>query len=276
MSLEHRLLLPSWVSTVFSLELRKAFSYRANFWIDFFGSVSVQLITAYFLWRAIFDYSGKSTLSGYSFYHILLYTILAKMWQRVNYGSDLGVCSREIYTGTLTRYIIYPVSLIGYKFTVFWAQSLIYLQYLLFGYLVYFVIFPIPPEVNISSASLVRAVLAMFFGGSIYFFTILCIDFVAFWAENVWSLLIMNRFVSSILGGAMVPLALFPDRVRSLLECLPFYYFTGFPIRVLLGEVSAHDWAVGMAWASFWTAFFWTMASIILSRGRYRYSGAGV
>ena len=38
---------------------------------------------------------------------------------------------------------------------------------------------------------------------------------VAFWADNVWSLMVTQRFVSALLGGAMLPLAVFPESAQA-------------------------------------------------------------
>ena len=97
-----------WAPHVMALELRKAFAYRAEFWIRFVVGSSTALVVAYFLWGAIFASSGQATLQGYSFHGILFYCVFAALGSRIVTGGDgQGAISQEIYDGTLTRSLIY-------------------------------------------------------------------------------------------------------------------------------------------------------------------------
>src|SRR5207249_1877794 len=102
------------------------------------------------------------------------------------------------------------------------------------------------------------------------------IQLVAFWAENCWSLLVAHRIVSSLLGGLLLPLALFPAWARPALNALPFRYMFGFPVDVLLGRVAPADYAVGMTVAVAWCGISAAVATGVWRRGTQQYTGVGM
>ena len=62
------------------------------------------------------------------------------------------------------------------------------------------------------------------------------------------------RFIAEILGGMMLPLAVFPGDAPAALEWLPFRFFFSFPTRTLLGEVRLGEWLAGMAMMAGWSS----------------------
>ena len=106
----------SWHTHVFSLELRKAFSYRSDFWANFVGVVLTELGVAYFLWRAIFAVRQVDSIGGYTFRGMVLYYLLVPLFTRLMRGNEQGYMSNDIYDGSLSRYLVYPVSFLGSKY----------------------------------------------------------------------------------------------------------------------------------------------------------------
>ena len=94
--------------------------------------------------------------------------------------------------------------------------------------------------------------------------------------DNVWSLLIMVRFSVGLLGGAMIPIAFFPEHVQVILNYLPFRYLAAFPINCFLGKVTFADWQTGIAVTLFWSLIFTGCALLIWNRGKYKYTGVGI
>ena len=99
---------------------------------------------------------------------------------------------------------------------------------------------------------------------------------VAFWADNVWSLNVMLRFLSELLGGLMLPLSLFPQWAQDVLMWTPFPYLFYVPVMTLLGEVGAAEWAFGMLVTVVWTAVMAGVALAVWWRGRLSYTGVGI
>ena len=262
---------------IMSLESRTRMSYRVDFWINVAVGFLVEFGIAWFLWRAIFDQSGGQRIGGYTFDGMVVYylaVILVGKLVRTNRFE--GAVSGDIYEGGLNRYIVFPAAYFPFKYAqhlgtlVPWA-----LQFLLFGGVMLFVL-DLPPEMTPTFSGVVMAFAAIALGNLLYFVLDFVIQIIAFWADNVWSLDVAKWFVASLLGGYMVPLSVFPDRIRGPLEMLPFRFFFDFPARVLTNQVAPEEWAAGMALGTAWIVLFAAVARVVWSRGRLRYTGVGI
>jgi len=102
------------------------------------------------------------------------------------------------------------------------------------------------------------------------------VQLVSFWADNVWSLNVMLRFSTELLGGLMLPLSLFPQWTQDLLVWTPFPYLFYVPVMVLLGEVGVVEWAQGLAVAAGWIVVASLIALRVWRRGTLSYTGVGI
>ncbi len=270
----------TWLWKYFLSELKRSISYRVEFWIGLFGNIGSQFAVAFFLWRSIYAERGATLLEGFSFGTLMAYYLLAPLVERVIHGSDFGTISRDIYDGGLNKYLVYPVSFFGAKFmthlahTAFAAIQLGILWLLLLG--------PLPHLFGSSASTVVdlpRMICAAILIGLsilVQFFMTACLEQVAFWADNVWSLNIMMRMIMGLTGGALLPLAFFPEAVAQGFRYLPFHCFIDLPVRLLLGQAKVNEALSGMGVAVIWALFLSAVANLLWRRGLLRYSGAGM
>lgn len=256
------------------LELKKLFSYRVEFWIGFAGTVLSQFGVAYFLWKAVFAARGTGSVGGYTFGALMLYYLMVPLVERVVNGQESGFMSGEIYDGGLTRYLLYPTSYFRIKYVAKLAQTTVFLSQLILILALFLAVFRAP--YSLSARSVAMAVPVFLLSGLLAFVLTACIDMVAFWADNVWNLLILNRMVSSLLGGGLLPLSLYPEAMREALDWLPWSRLVSFPIRCLLGEVGAADWLRGMGLTALWFAAFAALAACLWRKGVKGYAGVGI
>ena len=265
----------SWVGSVFSTAFKKQIAYRVDFWIQFgsviFGSVGL----AYVLWSGIYSNQGATTLGGYTLQGMIFYYAFTPVIQRLMNGTDWGLAAEEIYSGTLTRYLIYPVSFFMYKYVQRIASSLVsVLQYGSF-ILIYAWAFGVPAETHITAQSVMLGFFIALLGGLFYFFIQLCLEAVAFWQDSVWSLLVMLRFSSMFLGGAVLPITLFPESLRKTLVLTPFPHLISLPIRTILGQSSQTDVLLGIEVLAFWIVLSLILMRLIWRQGLRTYAGVG-
>lgn len=267
---------------VVSVSGRKQMSYRVDFWMNSVFAFAVELTIAFFLWRAIYDASGKEVIGGYAFRGMVLYYVLVLLVGRLVRGRerDLAV-SKEIYEGTLTRYLLYPASWAGFKYAEqlgTLVPSVLQVVVLGFGLLL---AAPagygeVVASAGITPLSAVLALVAVLGGNLLWFLLRLPVQLVAFWADNVWSLNVLLRFATEILGGMMLPLVLFPDLVRAALHWLPFRFLFSFPTLTLLGEIDAAGWIEGMGILLAWCVALGLVARAVWNRGQLVYTGVGI
>ena len=268
---------PRLFGRVLSLEARKLMSYRVDFWASALVAFAVEMVVAYSLWLAIFGASGKAEIGGYSFDGMVIYYVLAILTGKLVRGQERGLSlARDIYEGSLTHYLIYPASYPGFKYAEHLGALVPALvQVAVFGVLAAFYL-PRPEELVITPVSVLLAVIAVLAANLLAFALRYPIEGVAFWADNVWSLNVMMRFASDLLGGLMLPLAVFPSAMREVLEWLPFRYLFSFPVETLLGQLSFAEWLRGMAILVAWIAILALVGRSVWRRGERVYSGVGI
>jgi len=256
-------------------EIRRRMSYRGDFWISAISSLAVRLGVAWFIVKAVFAGSGRPAIGGFGEPEMFLYYAAVILVGKIVQSTDLeqGV-SQDIYEGGLTRYLLYPVpyGVVKYVQQV-GAMGPAALQILLFGAWIPFVV-GFPGDVSI--ASIAMGIGAIVMANLLNFLITYPIQLVSFWAENVWSLMVMHRFASALLGGMLVPLSLFPGGARLLLEALPFRYLFAFPVETLLGRISPAEWAVGMAIGLGWCGVLALIGRAVWRRGTLQYTGVGI
>jgi ABC-2 type transport system permease protein len=208
-----------WAIHLFSLEMRKTFSYRVDFWTNFLGGVLTELVVAYFLWDAVYRARGVAAIGGFSFRAMLLYYVLVALCRRAVMALDQGAISSEIYDGSLNRYLVYPVSVFTYKYISWLANATVVWVQLLISFGIFIWIFGAPTDRHLSAQAVLIGSLSLWGATSVYYLFSMLFEMATFWAESVWSLLVMLRFIAQLLGGGMIPIALFPQwskRVRKI------------------------------------------------------------
>lgn len=267
----------AWISKTVSLELRKLLTYRSDFLIQFLLPVVGNMVIAYFLWSAIYLEAGETVIGGFTFGAMIFYYLWSGLVDRVVMGSNWkeGV-STEIYSGSLNRYLIYPVSFFFYKFSVALSSSVIGVIQMLLGFFVYIGIFGLPAGLNVSAGPVALAIVLSVVAAALYFLMLSCIELVAFWADNVWSLQVMLRFLVQIFGGALVPLSLYPDWAREILFWTPFPLLFSIPIRTAMGQAELYEIMAALGVGAVWAIAVAGIYAWVWKRGLTVYSGVGI
>lgn len=262
---------------IFSVEARKRMSYRTDFWINSLGGLAVNLTVYWALTTAMFHSSGKPLIAGYTQHGLMLYYIFATLTSRIVQSGELDMATaQEIYDGSLSRYLLYPVPYTAVKYAQQWgslAPQLI--QLAIFGIVAPFVVHQ-DGDTRISIASVAMYAAAIFMANLLHFIMMLPIQAVAFWADNVWSLAVATRFITSLLGGLMLPLEMFPAWARPVIEALPFTHLFSSPTRALLGRVAVGEWAMGLTIAAGWCIALTIIMRWVWRRGELQYTGVGI
>jgi len=262
---------------VFSLELRRAFAYRVEFWIRFAGVIFANVAIAYFLWQAIFAQTGSLTIEGYTFRGMILYYLLVPLTENITRSStEHGAVSAEIYSGSLTRYLIYPVAFFPYRYAATAASGAIAVTALVIVLTSYGFLIGWPPEMPFSTVAVVTGLVAACYGSLLNFLLVSMVEMVAFWADNTWSLNVMLMFSARLLGGALLPLSLLPSGLQAVLHYTPFPYLVSFPVLAMLGKVDHAAFGEGIMIMTSWILALGAIDALIWRRGNRKYTGVGV
>ena len=265
-----------WPLLVYAMELRKIITYRADFWVNFFGQTFFSIIISYFLWKSIFETKQTDVLNGFTLNKIVLYYLIVPIVFRIQQGQMIGFISREIYEGTLSKYLIYPIDFFLYKIVTFFSHSTFFFLQLCLLIFVYQLFFADPTIYQFNTLNFFLFLCLLSLSSLCYFALNSITEFIAFWADNIWSLGAITRFFTRFLGGVLIPLSFFPHWALTILDYTPFPYIVHFPMSVFFGEYELMDFIKNCFILMLWTIVFFTISRILWKKGLYSYHGVGI
>ncbi len=261
--------------SIAGLELRKRLTYRADFWINAWVGLAIQIAVSAVLVEGVLAATGQGAFAGWTRLQFVAYFVLANFVAKVVATAEFEhAIAQDIYDGSLSRHLLYPASYALFKLAqhvgsavpaLLQAASFICWMPFAFG---------LPPGISWSSVAMF--VPALVLAVLLQFSLIVPLQAVAFWADNVWSLMVAHRMISRFLGGVFLPLSVFPAWAQPGLEWLPYRYLFAFPVEVLLGRVGPSAWAAGMSIALAWGLLMVAITRLTWRRGDLQYTGVGI
>jgi ABC-2 type transport system permease protein len=182
----------------------------------------------------------------------------------------------DIYSGGLNKYIIYPLNYFEFKWIQQMTHTMSRILQLLITLSVYMLIIKMPDGFHMSITHLLLFLINIFISSTLFFVMESLMEVTAFWAENVWSLSVLLRFLIGFFSGAWLSLSLFPNWSQVILDILPFKGMVYTPVRLLMGEVSLGEWMQVQIISMTWILIFGIILSLVWKKGRLLYSGVGI
>lgn len=231
---------------------------------------------AYLLWASIFAAQGTNEISGYSFKQMIFYYLIVSFVGRIIRGAENFEVSTDIYEGTLTRYLLFPHNYLQFKYANHLAYTSIGLVQAATVLIILQFVYPqVLESMHMEWVYWPLYIMAIFIASLFYFLLMTLLEMFAFWADNVWSLMVMARFTISFFGGFYLPLTLFPEVLQDLLKYTPFTALTYIPVRFLMGELVVTELLMALVVLLIWIAIVGLLMSFVWSKGRLRFSGVG-
>ena len=228
------------------------------------------------LWGAIFTAVSRDTIAGFSYYDFVAYYLLTMVSRAFSSmpGLASGI-SEEIRNGTVKKYLIQPIDMVGFLLLKRVAHKLVYYTVAAAPFaLVFFLCrgyFPGWPEPEVLAAFLASLVMAFLLG----FFLEATIGMIGFWFLEVSSLLFVYMLFNFFFSGHMFPIDMLPDTVQVIVKLLPLQYLAYFPAAVFLGKIQGPELIQGMCLQAAWLVAFIVISRLAYTRGVSRYSGFG-
>jgi ABC-2 type transport system permease protein len=260
---------------IFRASLIERMVYRADFLL---GTTLrfLPVLTTILLWDAIYAGSGREQLGGFSRDQMIAYLLLVHVSRTFSSmpGLSAGI-SRDIRDGTLKKYLLQPIHMIGYLLTYRMAHKCAYIVTSFVPYAVLFFLcrqfFPHWPGTWTFVGYLVSLLLSFVIGFSFE----AGLGMIGFWFLEVSSFLYVVNTLNFFISGQMFPLDLLPPFWAGLLKALPFQYLAYFPTAVILGKVEGSALAYGLVSQFLWAVLFLTATCLLYRFGLRRYSAYG-
>jgi ABC-2 type transport system permease protein len=262
---------------IFRASLVERMAYRGDFLL---GTVLrfLPVLTTVLLWEAVYTGSGQTSLAGFERNEMIAYLLLIHISRMFSSMPGLaGGITRDVREGTLKKFLVQPLDMIGYLISYRAAHKTAYITTSFLPYAGLFAvavyagyIVKFPPLLTF--AGYLAALLLAFLIG---FFFEACIGMISFWVLEVTSLLWIIGTLNYFVSGQMFPLDLLPPFWQVLLRALPFQYMAYFPAVVFLEKVEGIDLARGLLIEAAWALALMLLARYLYYRGLRRYSAFG-
>jgi ABC-2 type transport system permease protein len=269
--------------TMLRISLEERLVYRGDFMLGTLMRV-LPFVTQIFLWTAVLSAMTGKTIAGFTSDDMIAYYLLTNVSRAFSSMPGLASSiSRSILDGTIKKYLIQPVDMIGFLFITLVAHKLVYYIVAAFPFAIVFYLcrgfFTQGwPEPLVMAGFLASLIMAFILG----FFLEATIGMIGFWFLEVNSLLFVYMLFNYFLSGQMFPLELL-DKVDlfglvslgTIVRALPLKYLAYFPCAVFLGKITGPDLAWGLIIEVAWIVFFVVLSRWLFNRGVRRYSAYG-
>lgn len=206
-------------------------AYSIWVWMELFVNVIAVVIFVAF-WEAV--YASTATIGGLTLDQTLNYILLAQLFAGTAYVSnaisDIGAGLREgQIAAALLRPLDYQAAMYVQNVTQLVIDLLLNLPLALFIWVVYGLDLPSEPNVWLAF------IFALFLGHAVLF----CFDWIiactAFYSTEIWGMSVVRYGVALFFSGALIPLTMMPDWLRTIATILPFSQAVFLPVSILSG-----------------------------------------
>lgn len=242
------------------------------------------VVTQIFLWTAVFGAVSERLIAGYTRDELIAYYLLTMVVRAFSSMPTLASgISRSIRDGSIKKFIIQPVDMVGFLLLSRIAHKLVYYAVAAMPFaLVFFLCREFFtngwPPLSVIAIFVWSLIMAFLLG----FFLEATIGMLGFWFLEVSSLLFVYMLFSFFLSGHMFPIDMLDSvalvgsiTLGDVVRLLPLQYLAYFPAAVFLEKITGAELARGLVVQFAWVMFFMVAARWSFNRGLRRYSAFG-
>jgi ABC-2 type transport system permease protein len=234
-------------------------------WRSFLATLVVEQAVVPLLGLAVWSVAAPGDESIGSYYLALLLVQLAT----VSY--EHHTLANGIYAGSFGQLLVIPHASV----LMYLGQNLaMRILHVLFG-LPALVLLAVFLDAPIDPQSIAIALPALILAAAIRFLVTYALAMAAFWTHQAHGVVGFGETLIYLLGGSAIPISLFPDRFRNIVEILPFRAMLGFPAEIASGTIDPGEVALGYALQFLWLGIAASIAVVIWRRGVCRFTAIG-
>ena len=243
----------------------EALQFRLSFVVMVIGNM-LYLIVVYFLWKAIYASAGTDVVNGMTFSDTLIYLVLATALYNFMEMYTVWEIGRNIQTGKIVLDLLKPIE---YRKFLFWSYSGTFVMQFLFTFLPTFIVVAvvthgaIPLGINLLYFA-ISVVIAVSINYSIDFI----VGTICLYTQSIWGINIMKQVIVLLLSGATIPIAFFPEPLKTIVYYLPFQSIYNAPLSLLLDPSPSANTVL----STLGMQLFWCVSMLIVSKAFWKVS----
>lgn len=221
-----------------------------------------------------FEVSQERDIYGYSRADLSVYFLSMYVVRQVTSIWVLQRVDEDIRRGRMAFLLIRPVAPIYCYALEHVAEKMVRVPIILIVFCVGVMLANVVDRFQVGKV--IAFLPALLLAWAIIFLLYYCLGLIAFWINNVLAFDALLWTVYTVLGGALIPIDLYPQWMGAVLRLLPFAASLDFPIQILMGKQSLMQCLEGFLLQLFWLMVLMRIHSALWRRGRLRYGAAGV
>lgn len=216
---------------IMSSEIKSTFAYRGDTWLTAIFSI-FSVVLAYLLWSAVFG--DSKTFNGFTLTQMTTYYLLSGILSPFTQSEGIfNEFSEEIKGGTYAKYVVRPISSLGYFLSASFARvlfptiiSIIVLSVAMISFNGYFHPILLINVVKALPVILLGAILNMLLG---YLMAMATFKF-----TDIGFIYMFQNIFKSLLSGSLIPLNMILGHNLSMWS--PFSYTLYYPVMLSMGK----------------------------------------
>jgi len=234
-------------SAFFAMMPKVFMAYQVWFWIGLVLNIISMAILVYF-WRAI--YNDTSTISGLGLNQTLTYILLAFIFMPLTSIDVVWEIGSNVREGTIIHHLLRPINFQGMNYAqslgILVTRLLLQLPMVIAAVLLFGLRFP--TDLSTWLAFIVSALL----GYTVMFFFTWLLACITFYTTEIWGLGVLIEGMNFFLSGALVPLIMMPEWIRTIVLSIPFAQALAVPVGLLTGITPLSEaprvWFIQILW----------------------------
>ena len=241
--------------------------FRLGTFITILGNL-IYLTLVYYLWRSIYASSGSDVVNGMTFTDTIIYLVLATALFNFLEMYIVWNMSRSIQSGSIILDLLKPMNYRRFMFFNYFGNNVMtfFLTFLPTFIVVYF----ITHGALHLGINLIMFVISVALALMVNFYIEMFVATICLYTESTWGINIVKESVVLLLSGATIPLVFFPEKLRTLVDFLPFRCIYDTPLNILL-EKPGYTFDSGI-WMMIAIQAIWCIALSLVSRGFWEFS----
>lgn len=239
--------------------IMESLQFRLGTFVMAVGNI-LYLIVVYYLWKAIYASAGSETVNGMTFSDTLIYLVLATALFNFMEMYTVWEMGRSIQSGKIVLELLKPMK---YRSYLFWTYSGQFVTNFFFTFLPTFIAVAVVTHGAVHMGqNLLFFVISVIMSISLNYSINFLVGTICVYTESIWGINIMKQVIVLLLSGATIPLAFFPEPLRTITYYLPFQSIYNAPLSILL---DAHPEPKELA-AALGTQLLWCILTALLSK----------
>jgi ABC-2 type transport system permease protein len=244
---------------------------RSFFFLVAFGWMVPPLIYL-FVWSTVAG-ANPQGVGGMTRDQFIVYYLALILVNQVTYAQTNWTVGDVIRMGDFSRLLLYPMPPVYNAVASEIAGKVVMLSFV--APVTLLLALWLRPQVAITPMQIALFLPGLLFAWLLRFLWGYWLALLAFWSTRSDALLAVQDALVFLLAGQVAPVALLPGPLQALAVVLPFRYMLGFPVEILVGQLSGSELLLGFALQIGWLLFALGICTFIWRRGLRRYSAVG-